>query len=277
MGEGSAPRIDRAALERIIRRAAELQTSERELSERLTPAQVLALGEEVGIPRRYLQQALLEEGAGLPEHAADDALSRVAGAAVVGTHRVVRGDCTALQASLLRWMEQNELLCVQRQQPGRITWEPLGGIQAAIRRSTAAMGGGRRPFMLERASAVVAIFTELEGDWCHVSLQADLRGLRGAFLGGAVTAAGAGAGGTAALALLGAMLPVSLIPLPVGLALGWITLRRFRPVPARILLGLERALDQLEQGAVKPGHRIPERTPGLLALIAEEVRRSLRP
>ena len=61
MGEGTPARIDRAALERIIQRAAELQTADRDIAEELTPDQVLALGREVGIPGRYLQQALLEE------------------------------------------------------------------------------------------------------------------------------------------------------------------------------------------------------------------------
>ena len=54
-------RIDRAALERIIQRAAELQTGERELGDDLTEDQVLKLGGDVGIPGRYLRQALLEE------------------------------------------------------------------------------------------------------------------------------------------------------------------------------------------------------------------------
>ena len=61
MADGTPARIDRAALERIIQRAAELQTSDRDIGEELTPDQVLALGREVGIPGRYLQQALLEE------------------------------------------------------------------------------------------------------------------------------------------------------------------------------------------------------------------------
>jgi len=60
MGEGTPARIDRAALERIIQRAAELQTANRDLADELTPEQVLALGSEVGIPNRYLQQAMLE-------------------------------------------------------------------------------------------------------------------------------------------------------------------------------------------------------------------------
>ncbi len=61
MSEASPARIDRAALERIIQRAAELQTAEREMGDTLTSDELIALGREVGIPGRYLQQALLEE------------------------------------------------------------------------------------------------------------------------------------------------------------------------------------------------------------------------
>ncbi len=277
MGEPTPGRIDRAALERIIRRAAELQTSERDLGEQLTPEQVMALGQDVGIPQRYLQQALLEEGTRLPDQPPNNLFSQVAGPGVVQTQRVLRGAPDAFERQLLRWMDQQELLGVQRHQPGRISWEPLGGIQAAIRRSTAALGGGRRPLMLSRASTVSATLTALEGDWCHVSLQADVRAARGAYIGGAATAAAGGAAASAALVALSAMLPLALLPVPLGLGLGWAALRRFRPVPVRVLLGLERALDELEQGSIKPGHRLPERSPGLLDIIADEVRRSLRP
>src|SRR5437016_1951863 len=53
--------ISREALERIIQRAAELQAGERDIGDGLTKDEVLALGKDVGIPNRYLQQALLEE------------------------------------------------------------------------------------------------------------------------------------------------------------------------------------------------------------------------
>jgi hypothetical protein len=277
MGEPNAGRIDRAALERIIRRAAELQTSEREIGEQLTGEQVMALGQEVGIPRRYLQQALLEEGARLPDQPPDTFLAQVAGPGVVQTGRVVRGGVDQAERRLVQWMDREELLCVQRRQPGWISWEPIGGVQAAIRRSTAALGGGRRPFMLSRASSVTATLTPLEDDLCHVALRADVRTARGAYIGGAATAAAGGAAATGALMALSALMPLALVPLPLGLGIGWVTLRRFRPVPARVLLGLERVLDELEQGTVKPGHRVPERGLGLLDLIADEVRRSLKP
>jgi len=53
--------ISQDALDRIIKRAAELQAGEHDVGEGLSKDEVLALGKDVGIPNRYLQQALLEE------------------------------------------------------------------------------------------------------------------------------------------------------------------------------------------------------------------------
>lgn len=269
-------RIDRAALERIIQRAAELQTAERDIAENLTPDEVLALGREVGIPNRYLRQAMLEEQTRLPDQETTGLWDRLAGPALVGTYRVVRGDPGAVERALLHYMEQHELLAVQRQQPGRISWEPLGGIPAAIRRSTAALGSGTRPFMLSKVDLVSATFTPLESDYCHVALQASVRQMRGTYLGGGAAAATAGVAATTALVVLSAFLPVAVLPIPLGLGAGYAAIRRFRPVAARALLGLERALDNLEGGIVKPVHRLADRSPGVLDLIANEVRRALR-
>ena len=120
MGEGTPARIDRAALERIIQRAAELQTANRDIGEELTPEQVLALGREVGIPGRYLQQALLEERTRVVAVRSAGAWDRIAGAAQVVAQRAVPGTVAGVEAALAEWMEEKELFCVQRQQPGRI-------------------------------------------------------------------------------------------------------------------------------------------------------------
>lgn len=276
MAEEPAPRLDRAALERVIRRAAELHTAERDPGETLTPDDVLALGREVGIPARYLWQALLEERSRPAAAVRPGLWDRIAGPALVSTYRVVRGEVAELERILLRWVEQHELLCVQRQQPGRITWEPLSGIQAAIRRSTAALGGGRRPFMLSRIETLSAMLEPLEADYCQVALSAALGRTRGEYLGGAATFTLAGAAATVILLALGAVVPVALLPLPAGLGMGYGALRRFRAIPERVRLGLERILDHLERGAFRPAPEIPARRPGLLELLAEEVRKSLR-
>jgi hypothetical protein len=275
MGDERPARLDRTALERIIQRAAELQTADGERGEGITPDQLLTLGKEVGIPPRFLHQALAEERSRLPEQAQVGVLDRLAGPGVVVTHRVIAGSPPALEAHLLRWMEQNELLCVQRQLPGRITWEPLTGIQAALRRSAAALGADRRTFMLGKAGTVTAAIAPLEGDCSQVALAADVRPLRGAYVGSAAAIATAGAGTAGLLLALSAMAAIAVVPLPIGMGLGYAALRRFKPVPARTLLGLERALDHLERLASK-GPIQPPRPAGLLGALADEMRRTLQ-
>jgi hypothetical protein len=275
MGEGTPARIDRAALERIIQRAAELQTSDRDIAEELTPEQVLALGKEVGIPGRYLQQALLEERTRLVAPVPSGAWERLAGPGQVAAQRTVPGTVSGLEAALAEWMEEKELFCVQRRQPGRVTWEPLGGMAAAVRRSTAAFSRGAAAMMLARAETVSATLTELETGWCHVTLSAETRRARTEYVGGGAALAGAGVASAGIMVVLGALLPVALIPIPVALGMGYGVARRYRSALARIQLGLERALDQLEQR----GHANalpPRRAPGLLGLLADEIWRSIR-
>lgn len=275
MSEGSPARIDRAALERIIQRAAELQTAEREMGDSLSSDELMALGREVGIPGQYLQQALLEERTRLGKIGAAGLFERVTGPGQIDARRVVHGDPDDVEQALLRWIEKNELLCVQRQQTGRITWEPLGGIQAAFRRSTAAFGSGKRPFMLSRAATVSATVVPLEPGYTHVALSADTRKIRNEYVGAGAALVGVGVAGTAALVALGALLPLAFVPLPLAFGVGYAVLRRFGPASARIQLGLERALDFLEQGGDASPY-LPDRTAGILGLLADEVRKALK-
>jgi hypothetical protein len=276
MSEGPPARIERAALERIIQRAAELQTAEREIGDSLTSDELIALGREVGIPGRYLQQALLEERTRLGSVGAAGLFERVAGPGQITAQRVVGSDPYTVEQALLRWIELNELLCVQRQQTGRITWEPIGGIQAAIRRSTAALGSGKRPFMLSRAATVSATIVPLESGYAHVTLSADTSKVRNEYLGAGAAFAGVGVAGTAVLVALGALIPLALIPLPVALGVGYGVFRRYGPAMARIHLGLERALDFLEQGTSQGARELSERSAGILGLLADEVRKALK-
>ena len=276
MGEGTPARIDRAALERIIQRAAELQTADRDIADGLTPDQVLALGREVGIPGRFLQQALLEERSRLVTVPPAGAWERIAGPAHAVAQRAVPGEVPAIESALVEWMEDKEFFCVQRRQPGRVTWEPLGGIAAAVRRSTAAFRRGSSAMTLARADTVSATVFPLEPGWCHVTLTAGARRARAEFVGGGAALAGAGVLSSGLMVVLGALLPVAFIPLPVAIGLGYGVARQYRPALARVQLGLERALDQLEHGGAHAAPRLPGRSAGLLGMLAEEIRRSLR-
>jgi len=267
-------RIDRAALDRIIQRAAELQTGEHEIGDNLTEDQVLALGRDVGIPARYLQQALIEErvrAAPLESRWLDRAI----GSATVAADRVVMGSVDLHEQALLSWMDQSEHLVIQRHQGGRITWEQMGGFQAALRASAAAITGGARA-MLGKAGVVAATITPLEAGYCHVQLSADLRMTRGAFIGGAAAIASVGAAATIVLAVLSAFPPILLIPIPVALGAGYAATRPYAGVAERTRLGLERALDQLERRGSRPAALPPERNSMITSLV-QEVRKALKP
>jgi hypothetical protein len=70
---------------------------------------------------------------------------------------------------------------------------------------------------------------------------------------------------------------IALAPIPFGIGGAWIVARQYPPIAERARLGLERVLDHLERGSVKPAHRLPERTPGILGTIADEVKKAIRP
>ena len=267
--------IDRQALERIIARAAELQTGERDVGDNLTWDEVRQLGKDVGIPEQYLQQALLEEQNRAPAATVTGLANRLVGPGTVTAERVIRGNTKSIERTLLAWIDEQELLTVQRHQVGRIDWEPLPGLQVAFKRSSAALGGGRKPFMLAKAALVSATTTELEPEYCHVKLTASIRKERNEHLGLGTFFLCGGTIGTAVLLSVGAMavlMPLPLIGGAVGAALTW---RSFRPQAERTRLGLERTLDNLERGTIKPDHSLPTKTPSLLQVVSEEIRKAL--
>jgi hypothetical protein len=116
---------------------------------------------------------------------------------------------------------------------------------------------------------------ELEPGYCNVALTATAGKARAESMGGTAALVSAGVVGTVVLAAVGAILPVVLMPLPAALGLGYMALRRYGPVVARIQLGLERALDQLEHGN-RADRLLPPTAPRLLDLLANEVRKALK-
>lgn len=270
-------RLDRAALDRVLHRAAEMQAAEADVGEALTELEVLDLGRQVGIPTRYLQQAMLEERARVTVARPATLLDAWVGAGEVAAQRVVRGDADGVERALLEWMQGHELVTLQRQQPGRLTWERMTGMQAALKRGASVLQASTARFMLDRAEEVAATITPLEDGFCHVALTARLRQARGSVLAGSAAVASIGVAGTAILAALGAVAVVTVLPVAGGIAAGYAMVRRFPPVAARVALGLERVLDNVERGAVKAAHQLPPRTPGLLEALATEVRKVIAP
>jgi hypothetical protein len=277
MTGGLPARIDRAALERILQRATELQAAERDPGHDMTPDELLALGKEVGLPQRYLQQALLEEKARVGTGGEGGFIARLAGAASATAQRVVQGDVERVQAELISYMDEREMLLVQREQEGAVLWEPIKGFQGAVRRSTAAFGRTSRGYLLDRVPSLRGTIASLEPGYVHVSLTADLRARRSAFIGGAAGGASTGIAGTTVLLALGAFPLIAILPVIGGLAIGGVVLRQYPPRVERVQLGLERALDFLQRGDLRAKPKsLPPRGGSISSLIADEIRKAIK-
>ena len=114
MGSELTPKFDQEALQRILQRAAELQADERDVSGSMDGNEVLALGRDVGIPERYLRQAMLEVGQVRAAPEPEGWIDEMMGSASVYADRVVRGDPRAVEDAVVRYLETEEVFGVIR-------------------------------------------------------------------------------------------------------------------------------------------------------------------
>lgn len=268
--------IGREALDRILKRAAELQAGEQEVGDGLTRADLLKLGDEVGIPAQYLRQALLEEQMRAAPEPAGGLWGAIAGPARVSAYRVVPGDPATIERALARWMEGEELLQVKRRFPDRVTWEPKSGFLASMQRGLKVTG---RAYALANALEISGQVTPLEKGFCHVQLVADVRNLRRQRIGGAAALAGIGALATLAALSLGlateaAAQLVAVAPAAAGGLGGLALARTHRGVAARVEVGLEQVLDRLERGEIRAEHALPGQRTNPLGRLADEIKKT---
>lgn len=243
--------IDRTALERVLRRAGELQEHAADPDEEMSEEQLVALGTEVGLSPQFLRQALAEERTRVTLREDTSSAGRWAGPAVVAARRLVRGKPTDVLAALDRWMQREECLKVKRHFGERIVWEPRRDFLGEIKRG---FNVGGRGYHLTRAREVGATAVVVDAGTVLVSLDADLSSARAARLksGSAVAVTGAATG--AAIVGFGALfaatvLPfaaIAVLPLAAGAGGGISIVRRHRATAERVQLALEQALDAFE-------------------------------
>ena len=267
--------ISREALERIIKRAAELQAGERDIGDGLTSNEVLALGKDVGIPDRYLRQAMLEEETRITPEGATGTWAWLTGPRSIVAHRVVPGDRATVERELSRWMSDEELLQPKRHFADRTSWEPKAGAFASIQR---ALAGGRR-FSLARVGEVTGQVVQLEPGFCLVRLEADVRQQRAKRISGASVLTVLGWGLTGALTLIAPPLALAqavvLVP-AIGLTIGAAAIARtHRGANERTAVALEQVLDRLERGEIRSSSSSGA-LPGAQTFVrlAEEVRKA---
>jgi hypothetical protein len=254
--------VSRGELDRVIRRAVELQFEEG--TERAGPGhldeeEVLRIAGEVGIEERFVRRALGELKADrlLPARLDDQSpLVRFFGEAIAQAHRVVPGTLERVEAHLGEYLRVRETLSPVRSRRGQSIWEPHPGVFAHIARSLRVKG---YRYELSRVTALHVSISPMEEGFVLVSLAADLRKSRtenaagwGIGLGtaGAVVGAAVGLVGTLFLSIPAVVAaPVFVVPAAAGGTLLGLRLGRapFRRMVDRVRQAAEGVLDQLER------------------------------
>ena len=253
--------IDRAAVERVLARAFELQSANAVDPEgRLSEAQLESLAKEVGLDPINLRQALAEDRtrAGVAEERG--MLASLFGGAVVSAQRTVRGKPPEVLAALDDWMQRQEALVVQRHFADRMIWEARRDLVGLLRR--AASGRGHA---LARATTVGATVVAVDESRVAVRLDAQLSGYRTLMARQTVGLTGASlvAGGVLAVLAFPALAVVAPAAL-VAPGSYFIARDSHRNAALRAHLVLEQVLDRLER-------RDEGRPPTLMSMLAAAV------
>lgn len=279
----SPPALDRAATERVLARAAELQVARAGVDDGLREEDLLAAAREAGLSPDHVRLALAEERLRAAAGRAPEGgfAAWAAGPGHVGAERVVAGTTAAALDALGAWLEREECMRLARRVGEQAAWEPrrdvLGNLARGLR------GGGSRA--LRRAALVSAVALPAGEGRVLVRVEADLTGARRQRLAAGAVAAGGGvaAGGSivglgvVAHALLAVAAPVAVIPVLAGGAAAWALTRGQREAVARTRAALERLLDAVETRlAAGPPPAASRAAGGALLEVLDGVRRALR-
>lgn len=136
----AADKLTRKEVDFVLRRAAEIDTrlqgiSERTGGEALGVGELMRLGEEAGLRREAIEQALTEVRRGVPlETEESGALARTLGGGKVVVTRLVDAPIETVRRAVDRFL-RDQLMTVRRHHGDRIEWERAQGIWPGLVRS----------------------------------------------------------------------------------------------------------------------------------------------
>jgi len=133
-------KLSRAEVDFVLRRAAEIDTQssgspDRSSAESLSVGELVRLGEEAGLRRPAVEQALAEMRRGAPiEPEEQGALTRALGASRVVVSRVVEAPIETVRRAVDRFLRE-QLMTVRRHHGDRVEWERAQGLWPGLVRS----------------------------------------------------------------------------------------------------------------------------------------------
>ena len=254
------PVLPRAAVERVLARATELQSEGSEAPDVVSESRLMDIAKEVGIDTASLRQAIAEERARVPLQENPSGVTLEAlGPGTMSAQRVVPGTPAELLAKLEGWMPRMESLTMRRRISDRLSWEPR---RDAIGNFLRSFGMGGRRFDLVRLDQLVVSVTAVDSTRSVVRFDLEAfrarRAQRNAALGIAAGLALIGIGGAIPISLVvtGSAMGVGLAGLGVfvvgGAFASWRAIRRgYLEMLGRAHLRLEQMLDELEIGGMQ--------------------------
>jgi hypothetical protein len=253
--------LDRSAVERILARASELQTSAvTDPDGRLSEEQLEALAKEVGLDPINLRQAIAEERTRSAVPQERGMLAKLYGGAFATAQRTVSGRPADVLKALDDWMQRQEGLVVQRYFGDRIVWESRRDLIGAVRRVASGRG-----HVLLRASCVSATVIPVDGSRSLVRLDADLGSHRSLMANQTAAIGGVGVLTTGTLVMLSFAAAAAVVPALVLAPVGYAASRAaHKGAVSRAQLVLEQVLDRLERGEAG-------RPPSLISMLAAAV------
>jgi hypothetical protein len=269
--------VPRAALERVLARATELQGTGADAAENISESRLLEIAREVGIDTNHVRQALAEERArGSFNELEGGFLLDAIGPSHVDGQRAVPGTANDVQARLESWMPRMESMAVRRKAPQRVSWEPR---QTALASALRVMTSGNRAELV-RADQVIATVTPVDEARSVVRFDVELSGLRRSQRNLAIglgVVANAAAFATVSVpvlfiasgspnegALMGGLAALGALQAGAGYAI-WRGLKNsYRRTVARVQLRVEQMLDELEGGGMRETPSLLQQVRGAL-------------
>jgi hypothetical protein len=243
------PSLDRAALERVLARAAELQSRDTgEAGSMLNDDQILELGKEVGLAPETIRQAIAEERGRVVLGEERGMLGSWFGAATISASRVVPGTIAQVLEAL-DTVIRNLPFDISRRFPDRMQWTPKRGFLDMMRSQLAPASEGAD---LKIAEEVAATAVPVDDQRVLIRMDAMLAASRRQALATSATTTFVSAVAGFAIAITGAGLPLAIPVFGAGTAAGtWYARDSYRRSAIRVGVALEQILDRLEFGPAR--------------------------
>jgi hypothetical protein len=249
---GPAGPLNRAALERVLARAAQLQadSGDDDGGGAMSEAQLIELGKEVGLTPDAMRQALAEERSLTLVPEEKGAIALLTGAVSVTAARTVKGTPAQVLIAIDAILQRDEALMVKRRFADQLVWEARRDVFTAIRRGLKLDG---KHHALASANDVGGVVAAIGTDRTHVRLLANYREERERRSKISVALSSLLALTGVPLLVMGVM-PIIAVAPPLIFAAAALSFTRqhYRKTLERAQVTLEQVLDRIEFAEARP-------------------------